>query len=114
VTTSAKTITFTVNSKARSLGPSTYTDNIDFNDTTNNQGNTTRAATLTVNPKDYKLVVSASPSADGTARFPSNDVMPRNPTGPSAITCPLGRCVIRIACIIGSPRRRWPTAFQGW
>ena len=29
--------------------------------------------------------------------FPSNGVMPRNPTGPSAITCPLGRCVIRIA-----------------
>jgi hypothetical protein len=48
VTTSAKTITFTVNSKARSLGPSTYADNIGFNNTTNNQGNTTRAATLIV------------------------------------------------------------------
>jgi hypothetical protein len=47
VTTSAKTITFRVNSSARSLGPSTYTDNIGFNNTTNNQGNTTRAATLT-------------------------------------------------------------------
>src|SRR5258708_2787748 len=39
-------------------------------------------------------------------RFPSNDVMPRNPAGPSAITSPLGRCVMRIARVIGSPRRR--------
>jgi hypothetical protein len=30
VTTSAKTITFTINSKARSLGLGTYTDNIGF------------------------------------------------------------------------------------
>jgi hypothetical protein len=66
VTTTAKTITFTVNSSARSLGPSTYTSNIDFNNTTNNQGNTTRAATLVVNPKPYRLSVTASPTADGT------------------------------------------------
>jgi hypothetical protein len=66
-TTSAKTITFTVNSKARSLGPGTYTDNIGFNNTTNNQGNTTRLATLIVNPKQYTLTVSASPTVDGTA-----------------------------------------------
>jgi Divergent InlB B-repeat domain/Viral BACON domain len=66
VTTSAKTITFTVNSSARSLGPSTYTDNIDFNNTTNNQGNTTRLATLIVNPKQFKITVEASPKADGT------------------------------------------------
>jgi hypothetical protein len=66
VTTTAKTIAFTVNSSARSLGPSTYTSNIDFNNTTNNQGNTTRAATLVVNPKQYKLSVTASPTADGT------------------------------------------------
>jgi hypothetical protein len=66
VTTTAKTITFTVNSSARSLGPSTYTGNIDFNNTTNNQGNTTRAATLVVNPKQYRLSVTASPTGDGT------------------------------------------------
>jgi hypothetical protein len=65
VTTSAKTIKFTVNSSARSLGPSTYTDNIGFNNTTNNQGNATRVATLIVNPKQYKLTVSASPPAYG-------------------------------------------------
>jgi hypothetical protein len=66
VTTTAKTITFTVNSSARSLGPGTHTNNIAFNNTTNNQGNTTRVATLVVNPKNYTLAVSASPSADGT------------------------------------------------
>jgi uncharacterized repeat protein (TIGR02543 family) len=66
VTTSPKTITFTVNSKARSLGPSTYTDNIDFNNTTNSQGNTARVATLVVNPKQYSLAVKASPTGDGT------------------------------------------------
>jgi hypothetical protein len=66
VTTSARTITFTVNSKARSLGPGTYTDDIGFNNATNNQGNTTRIATLIVNPKQYKLTVSASPTTYGT------------------------------------------------
>jgi len=66
VTTTAKSITFTVNSSARSLGPGTHTNNIAFNNTTNSQGNTTRVATLVVNPKDYRLAVSASPTADGT------------------------------------------------
>jgi hypothetical protein len=66
VTTSARTITFTVNSKARSLGPSTHTDNIGFNNATSNQGNTTRVATLIVSPKQYRLTVSASPAAYGT------------------------------------------------
>jgi hypothetical protein len=64
VTTSAKTITFTVNSNARSLGPSTHTANINFNNTTNNH-QTTRVATLVVNPKDYALSVGVSPSGDG-------------------------------------------------
>jgi hypothetical protein len=66
VTTTAKTITFTVNSKARSLGPGTYTDNIGFNNTTNGQGNTTRVATLMIIPKQYKLSVTASPATYGT------------------------------------------------
>jgi hypothetical protein len=65
-TTTAKTITFTVNSKARSLGPGTYTDNIGFNNTTSNQGNTTRVATLIVNPKPHRLSVTASPATYGT------------------------------------------------
>jgi hypothetical protein len=66
VTTSAKTVTFTANSKARSLGPGTYTDNIGFNNTTSNQGTTTRVATLIVNPKQYRLSVTASPATYGT------------------------------------------------
>jgi hypothetical protein len=66
VTTTAKTITLTVNSSARSLGPGTHANNIAFNNTTNNQGNTTRAATLVVNPKQFRLSVTASPTADGT------------------------------------------------
>jgi Divergent InlB B-repeat domain len=66
VTTSAKTITFIVNASARNLQPDTYINSINFYNTTNNQGNTTRVATLIVNPKPYKLTVDASPSADGT------------------------------------------------
>jgi Divergent InlB B-repeat domain len=66
VTTSAKTITFTINSSAKTLVPNTYVNNsINFYNTTNNQGNTTRIATLTVNPKQFKITVEASPKADG-------------------------------------------------
>jgi hypothetical protein len=39
---------------------------INFNNTTNNHGNTTRVATLTVTPKEYTIKISASPNADGT------------------------------------------------
>jgi hypothetical protein len=61
-------MTFTVNGSANSLAPGTYgtltanppakraalgQDDIGFNNTTNNQGNTTRVATLIVNPKQY-------------------------------------------------------------
>jgi antibiotic biosynthesis monooxygenase (ABM) superfamily enzyme len=67
VNTSAKTITFMVKSSAADkLAPNTYVSNIDFNNTTNNAGDTTLLATLTVNPKEYKLTVEASPRADGT------------------------------------------------
>jgi hypothetical protein len=66
VTTSSKTVTFNVNSSAHTLPPSTYISSISFNNATTGQGNTTRVATLTVNPKDYELTVRASPAADGT------------------------------------------------
>jgi hypothetical protein len=66
VATSAKAVTFTINSSAHSLQPNTYVNSITFNNTTNNQGNTTRVATLTVNPKQDTITVRASPSADGT------------------------------------------------
>jgi len=76
------TITFTINSKARSLGPGTYTDNIGFNNTTNNQGNTTRGATLIVNPKQYKLSVTASPATYGTVSGAGTFVEGSSHTGP--------------------------------
>jgi hypothetical protein len=66
VTTKAKIITFRLNSSADKLLPTTYVNSVNFNNTTNSQGNTTRVATLTVNPKEYKLTVEASPRADGT------------------------------------------------
>jgi hypothetical protein len=65
-TTSAKTITFRVDATAHSLPPNTYVNSIQFNNTTNSQGNTSRLATLTVNPKQYTITVRASSSADGT------------------------------------------------
>src|SRR5262249_4282036 len=64
--TSPKTITFTVNSGAHTLQPGTYVGSINFKNTTNGQGSTSRLATMFVNPKQYKLTVSASPRADGT------------------------------------------------
>jgi hypothetical protein len=48
------------------LSYSADTDNIGFNNTTNNQGNATRIATLIVNPKPYRLSVTASPANYGT------------------------------------------------
>jgi hypothetical protein len=58
-TKSGTTITFSINSSANSLKSATYTGNINFN----HQGH---LATLTVNPAQYTVAVSASPSADGT------------------------------------------------
>jgi phosphotransferase system HPr-like phosphotransfer protein len=66
VTTSPKTVTFKVNGSAHALPLNTYIGSIGFTNGSTGQGNTTRVATLTVNPKDYKLTVRASPVADGT------------------------------------------------
>jgi hypothetical protein len=66
LTTSPKTIAFTINPSAHTLQPNTYVRSVNFNNTTNNQGNTTRVATLVVNPKEYTVTVRASPAADGT------------------------------------------------
>jgi hypothetical protein len=45
--------------------PNTYVSS-NINNTTDGAGSTGLIAKLTVNPKDYKLTVSASPSADGS------------------------------------------------
>jgi hypothetical protein len=66
VTTSPKSITITFNSSAKSLVPNTYVSSVNINNTTDGAGSTGLIAKLTVNPKDYKLTVSASPSADGS------------------------------------------------
>jgi subtilase family serine protease len=65
VTTSGKTVTFSIAASARNLTPNTYVGSINFNNTTNNQS-ASRVVTLTVAPKEYTIAVSASPSADGT------------------------------------------------
>jgi len=66
VATSNRTITFSVNSSAKNLGPNVYVGSIAFTNASTGQGNTSRVATLTVNPKEYTITLSASPSADGT------------------------------------------------
>jgi hypothetical protein len=66
VTTSGKTITFTFNASAKDLTPSSYVANINFNDTGNSQGNTSRLVTLNVSPKEYTVTASATPRTDGT------------------------------------------------
>jgi hypothetical protein len=57
---SGTTVTFTVNANATSLTPNTYVNSINFNNTTNGQGNTTRVATLTVNPQPLLQVTPAT------------------------------------------------------
>jgi virginiamycin B lyase len=66
LTTAAKNITIRINANADKLAPNNYFSSINFDNTTNSQGNTTRVATLIVDPKKYKVIVRASPSADGT------------------------------------------------
>jgi hypothetical protein len=59
---SPTTVTFTVN--ANSLTPNTYVSSINFNNTTNGQGNTTRIATLTVNPPPVVPALQVTPTAN--------------------------------------------------
>jgi hypothetical protein len=64
-TTRAASVAFRINPTAADrLSAGTYISIINFNNTTNNQV-TSRAATLTVNPKQYTIAVRALPSADG-------------------------------------------------
>jgi len=44
------TVTVSINSGANALAPGAYTDMVSFNNTANNNGNTTRPVSLTVNP----------------------------------------------------------------
>ena len=68
---SGTTVTFTVNSNANSLAPNTYIHSINFNNTTNGQGNTTRVATLTVNaPPLLQVTPTTNIVASGTRGGP--------------------------------------------
>jgi hypothetical protein len=68
---SPTTVTFTVNSSANSLTPNTYVSSINFNNTTNGQGNTTRVATLTVNaPPLLQVAPTTNMAASGTQGGP--------------------------------------------
>jgi hypothetical protein len=63
---SPTTVSFTVNSTANSLTPNTYVNNINFNNTTSGQGNTTRVAMLTVNaPPALQVVPTGNIVATG-------------------------------------------------
>jgi hypothetical protein len=65
-------VTFTVNANANNLTPNTYVNSINFNNTDSGQGNTTRVATLTVNPPTPVLQVTPTTSivASGTQGGP--------------------------------------------
>jgi Viral BACON domain len=70
-TSSGTTVTFTVNANANSLTPNTYVNSINFNNTTNGQGNTTRVATLTVNsPPVLQVIPATNMVASGTQGGP--------------------------------------------
>jgi hypothetical protein len=68
---SPTTVTFTVNSNANSLTPNTFVNSINFTNTTNGQGNTTRVATLTVNaPPQLQVTPATNMAASGTQGGP--------------------------------------------
>ena len=61
-TTKAASAAFRINATAADrLSAGTYISIINFNNTTNNLGNTTHMATLTVSAAQYTIAVSASP-----------------------------------------------------
>jgi hypothetical protein len=64
-TTKPIKIAFTINAAVADKFPAGLQGGtVSFTNTTNGQGNTTRSATLTVNPKDFEITVEAA--ADGT------------------------------------------------
>jgi hypothetical protein len=64
-------VTFTVNANANSLTPNTYVSSINFNNTTNGQGNTSRVATLTVTaPPMLQVTPTTNMVASGTQGSP--------------------------------------------
>jgi len=71
---SGTTVTFTVNANVTGFVPNTYVNSINFNNTTNGQGNTTRVATLTVNAPPVLQVTPATNIA--AAGYPGGPFAP--------------------------------------
>lgn len=78
VSTSATTITFTINSSANALIPATYNATIAFVDTTNNKTAQTTTAALTVNVLNPPIYYTLSVSVSGNGTVTSS---------PSGINC---------------------------
>jgi hypothetical protein len=77
VTTSPTTIAFTLNSNANRLAASSYVTNINFNNTTNNVGNTSRTVNLSIALPLFPEVgcvgsLPLKPPTNGLAPFVSN------------------------------------------
>jgi len=66
LTTANKTVTFTVNASADKLAAGAHVGTIEFNNADGKQASIPRAATLTVNSKQFTITVEASPAADGS------------------------------------------------
>ena len=66
VTRSKKIITFKINASAKSLSPGAYVGAIQFDTADGVQAAISRAATLTVNPVQFKITVRASPAGGGS------------------------------------------------
>ncbi|MDD2766025.1 MAG: trypsin-like peptidase domain-containing protein, partial [Opitutaceae bacterium] len=60
------TVTVSINSNANSLAVGSYSDTVTFTNTTNHQGDTTRAVSLTVNPLSNDLCANAFVACPGT------------------------------------------------
>ena len=67
---SGTTVTFTVNTNAKSLAPSTYNAIITFTNSDTGQGTQTRIATLTVNPPALQVAPATGIAASGTQGGP--------------------------------------------
>lgn len=90
LTNSAKTIIFKIDSSAKDLAANTYINSINFNNVSDSTGSTVRIATLTINPKQFKLAVIASPRKGGTVSgggtFPDGSTQTVTATANSGFT----------------------------
>jgi hypothetical protein len=102
-TTAPMTVTFTVNVGANGLASGLYgPTTISFTNTTNGQGNTTRNASLTVNPRACEAVASL-PHFTNDGR---NDVLLQNSSGAVGVWLMNGGSIMS-AAVVGTPPAGW-------